>query len=152
MNETPETIRRLQEVMDRSVAGAGPAIAKNFVGGGWAMTAEEFVAFWGETRMAAVSTVSQNGQVHVAPLEITLVDGQLRIPTFHDAQRLKDHRANARCGITAWDGPYRAVIVYGHAREEGAPGAGMVNIVVEPRRIYAIRPPAGDPRAPLPGG
>jgi hypothetical protein len=145
VNKTPETMRRLQEIIDRSAATAGPTIRKNFIGGGWAMTAEEFVAFWGETRMAAISTASASGQVHIAPLEVALVDGRFRIPAFADSQRLKDHRANARCGITAWDGPYRAVIVYGTATEEGAPGSagGIVTVVVEPMRIYGIRPPPG---------
>jgi hypothetical protein len=150
MNESSETMRRLRDVIDQSAATAGPAIAKNFIGGGWAMTAEEFVAFWEETRMAAVSTVSAKGQVHTAPLEVALVDGRFRIPTFRNSQRLKDHRANPRCGITAWDGPYRAVIVYGDAAVEATHG-GMPTVVVTPTRIYGIRPPAGDPRATLPG-
>jgi hypothetical protein len=138
----------LQRIIDRSAATAGPALRRNFGDAGWRMTAEEFVAFWANTRMAAVSTVSASGQVHAAPLEVSLVGSKLHVPTFGDARRLEDHRANPRCGITAWDGPYRAVIVYGLVDVlPPAPAAGMVNVVVRPTRIYGIRPPAGHPAA-----
>lgn len=158
MNETPETLHRLQDVIDRSATTAGPAIARNFIGGGWAMSAEEFVTFWGSGPMASLSTVSAEGAVHVAPLEPRLVDGKFYVPTFPDSQRLQDHRANPRCAIAAWHGPYRAVIVYGTAREvAGDPtgrtrataaeqsyaSGGMITIEVTPTRIYGIRPPEG---------
>lgn len=158
MKETPETIRWLQELLERSAASAGSAIKRNFVGGGWSMSTEEFVAFWEKGPMASVSTVSATGEVHVAPLEPKLVNGRFYIPTFPNSQRLRDHRANARCAIAAWDGPYRAVIVYGTAREvdadptartsetaseQGYESNAMVTIEVTPTRIYAIRPPEG---------
>ena len=89
-----------------------------------------------------------------------LVDGKFYLPTFPDSQRLRDHRVNPRCAIAAWDGPYRAVIIYGTAREvtgdpanrtsgaaveqEYEPGA-MVTVELTPTRIYAIRPPEGHP-------
>lgn len=110
--------------------------------------------------MASISTVSPKGEVHVAPLEPRLVDGKFYIPTFPDSARLRDHRANPRCAIAAWDGPYRAVIVYGIAREvPGNPtsrteetaaeqhyaNSEMVTIEITPSRIYGIRPPGGHP-------
>lgn len=138
MHETPETIAELQAIIDRSAMTAGPAIAMNFIGGGWQMSAEEFIAFWGEERMASISTVSKSGLVHAAPLEVRLIDGKFHVPTFADSQRLRDHRANTRCAITSWDGPYRAVIVYGDADVSAA-----TTVVITPTRIYGIRPPAG---------
>jgi hypothetical protein len=158
VDESPETLRRLQEIIERSAASAGPAIQRNFIGGGWAMSAEEFVAFWDARPMASVSTTSSRGAVHVAPLEPRLVDGRFYVPTFPDSQRLRDHRANARCAIAAWEGPYRAVIVYGSAREAGGDPTGrteeteveqryaagaMLTIEIAPTRIYGIRPPEG---------
>ncbi len=108
--------------------------------------------------MACLSTVSARGDVHVAPLEPRLVDGKFYVPTFPDSQRLKDHRAKPRCAIAAWDGPYRAVIVYGvstevesnptertaqTANEQGYAADAMVTIEITPTRIYGIRPPPG---------
>ena len=160
MSESPETLRRLQQVIDQSGTSAGSAIRRNFIGGGWAMSAQEFVAFWRGGPMASISTVSSDGNVHVAPLEPKLVDGKFHIPTFPDSQRLRDHRANPRCAIAAWDGPYHAVIVYGTAREvkgdptnrtsetameQGYATDAMVTIEVTPTRIYGIRPPEGHP-------
>jgi hypothetical protein len=113
------------------------------------MTAHEFVAFWEARPMASVSTVSARGEVHVAPLEISLVGTAFHIPTFADSVRLRDHRANLRCAISSWDGPYRAIIVYGDAELPAPPWTGMVNVVVHPTRIYAIRPPAGHHAAEL---
>jgi hypothetical protein len=120
------------------------------------MSAAEFVAFWGGERMASVATVSASGHVHAAPLDVRLVDGKFYVATFPDSQRLRDHRAKARCAITSWDGPYRAVIVYGDARETAATGRAtavaaeqgydvrtMITIEVTPTRIYGIRPPPG---------
>jgi nitroimidazol reductase NimA-like FMN-containing flavoprotein (pyridoxamine 5'-phosphate oxidase superfamily) len=165
MHESPETLAQLQAIIDRSAASAGPAIRRNFIGGGWAMSAAEFVAFWGETRMATVSTASRHGTVHAVPLDIHLVDGKFYIPTFPDSHRLQDHRANPRCAITSWDGPYRAVIVYGSAREvpadptrrtaataaeQGYTPDAMATVEVTPTRIYAIRPPPGHHAAAQP--
>lgn len=160
MNETPETLARLQEILDRSAATAGPALRRNFIAGRWPMSAEEFVAFWDTRPMASLSTVSANCAVHAVPLDPRFIDGKFLIATFPDSVRLRDHRANPRCAIAASDGPYRAVIVYGDAREveqdltsrtaevaveQGYSPADMVSIEVTPTRIYAIRPPSGHP-------
>ncbi len=125
MQETPETMVRMQEIIERSAATAGAALARDFIGGGWMMSAREFVDFWGESRMAAIATRSPAGSVHIAPLDPKLVDGRFYVPTFRDSQRLRDHRAHPRCAITSWDGPYRAVIVYGEAHEEPPPAKAI---------------------------
>lgn len=153
-------LARLQAVIDRSAATAGPAMLRNFIGPGWRMSAGELAAFFASPRMASVSTTSAAGRVHVAPLEVTLVDGRFRIPTYPDSRRLRDHRANTRCAIASWEDAYHAVIVYGTARElrpdaiaahleasQGYAAGSMVTIEVEPTHIYAIRPPAGHPHA-----
>ena len=156
MHPNDDVLARLQAIIDRSAKSAGPAIRQNFIGGGWQMTAAEFVSFWDARPMAAISTVSAQGSVHITPLDPLFSKGVFRIPTFGDSQRLKDHIANPRCGISAWDGPYRAVIVYGTASIEdpdavavtsgalnGYEASGMVTVVVTPTRIYGIRPPEG---------
>jgi hypothetical protein len=147
MDETPATMAELQEIIERSARTAGPAIAMNFIGGGWQMSAEEFVAFWGEERMSTVSTVSSKGAVHAAPLEVRLVDGKFQCTAFVDSQRLRDHRAHPRCAITSWDGPYRAVIVYGTAEI-----SADTNVIITPTRIYGIRPPEGHRAYVAPSG
>jgi hypothetical protein len=156
MRESPQTLAKLQGLIDHSVATAGRAIRQNFASADWRMSAIEFVDFWGEARMASISTASRKGLVHAVPLDIHLVDGTFYIPTFPDSRRLQDHRENARCVITSWEDPFRAAIVIGLAREtsfdptgrtdataaeQGYGDNSMVTIEVEPTRIYAIRPP-----------
>jgi hypothetical protein len=158
MRESEATLARLQRIIDRSTRSAGAALARNFIGGGWRMDAREFVAFWGEERMASISTVSPAGRVHAAPIDVRLVDGVFYTAAFADSVRLADHRANRRCAITASEDAYRAVIVYGAAREvdadptgrtaavsgeQGYPPGGVVTVAITPTRIYGIRPPAG---------
>lgn len=155
---------RLQRLIDRSASSAGSAIRRNFVGGGWAMSAAEFVAFWGQSRMASVATADGPGNVHAAPLDVRLLDGVFYIATFPDSRRLHDHLVRPRCAITAWDGPYRAAIIHGDARrvdvdpeqrtvavasEQGYEPPSMVTIAVTPTRIYGIRPPANHPATPV---
>jgi len=72
LDETPEAPRGLPQIIDRSAATAGSAIKRNFIGTGWLMSAEEFVAFWGNERIASISTGSAKGDVHVAPLDVRL--------------------------------------------------------------------------------
>jgi hypothetical protein len=141
--ESAEDIARLQALLSYSAESAGPAMRRNFAHPDWCMSAEEFVVFWGTGRMANVATVARSGAVHAAPLEITLARGKLVIPTYSDSVRLKDHRANKRCVITAWDDAYTAAIVYGDAEVPDDAGSGLVTVEVTPTRIYAIRPPPG---------
>jgi len=158
VHESPERLAELQAIIDKSARTAGPAIKRNFVSCSWLMSAAEFVAFWGESRMATISTALPKGTVHAVPLDIHLVDGRFYIPTFPDSRRLQDHRLNPRCVITSWEDAYRAVIVYGIAREVDPDPTGrtsetaeeqhylpssMVTIEVRPTRIYGIRPPLG---------
>ncbi len=141
MDETSAEIEALQRLIDRSAATAGPAIRKNFADPAWTMSAPEFIRFWGSSRMASIATASSSGLVHAAPLEVRLSHGVFHVPTFADAVRLQDLRANRRCAITSWQDPYRAVIVYGRASLPESPATGTVDVVVRPTRVYAIRPP-----------
>jgi hypothetical protein len=142
MHESPEALARLQAIIDHSARTAGAAIATNFIGGGWMMSAEEFVAFWGASRMASVATAGRDGTVHSVPLDVRLMDGLFHIATFANARRLLDHVENPRCALTSWDDAYHAVIVYGRAAAANSDG-NMVDVIVAPTRIYGIRAPAG---------
>lgn len=142
MDETSAEMEALQRLIERSAATAGPAVRKNFADPAWTMSARELINFWGTARMASIATVSASGAVHAAPLEIRLSHGIFHVPHFADAVRLRDLRANARCAITAWQDAYHAVIVYGRASLPESDAAGMVDVVVRPTRVYAIRPPS----------
>jgi hypothetical protein len=118
-------------------------MAENFTHPAWVMSAHEFRAFWGGTRMAAVGTVGATATPHAAPVEVTLEGDVLIIPTFASAVRLADLRANPKIVLTVWDDAYHAAIVYGTASFPTDASTGMVRVVVRPTRIYAIRAPTG---------
>ncbi len=117
-------------------------MAANFTHPEWAMTATEFRAFWRAPRLCAVGTVGPSGRPHAAPVEVSLLGDRFGIPTFAEAVRLRDLRANPWLSLTTWDDAYHAAIVYGRAEFSEASGGGMVSVEVRPSRIYAIRAPA----------
>jgi hypothetical protein len=122
----------------RATEKAGPAMAANFTHPAWTMSVEEFVAFWGGTRLASVGTVGESGWPHAAPVEVTLEGDRFLVPAFADSVRLADLRRSPQLVITTWDDAWHAAIVYGLA-EFGGEGPGSVP--VRPTRIYAIRAP-----------
>jgi hypothetical protein len=138
MHETPAMMARLQELLDHSARTAGARMKESFGDPNWRMSAQEFVDFWGAERMASIATAAQ--AVHAAALDIRLVNGVFHVPTYADAIRLADHKANSRCVITSWADSYHVAVVYGTAVVRGTPG--MVDVAVTPTRIYAISPPS----------
>jgi hypothetical protein len=125
----------------RATANARPAMAENFTHPAWVMSADEFRAFWGGRRLAAIGTVGPTSNPHGAPVEVTLEGDVLVVPTFGSAVRLGDLRANPRIVLTAWDDAYHAAIVYGRASFPTGASTGTVRVEVRPTRIYAIRAP-----------
>ena len=116
-------------------------MATNFVHPRWAMSAEEFVDFWGRTRLASVATVGESGWPHAAPLEVALDGDRFLVPAFAGSVRRRDLAVNGRVVLTAWDDAWHAAIVYGRA--EGAVAERSDPVVVRPTRIYAMRAPRG---------
>lgn len=129
----------LQELLDRSAAGAGAALRQNFCHPDWVMSAEEFLDFWKERRMASVATLAARDGIHAAPLEVSFDGARFHVPSFANSSRLRDLRRDSRCAITSWENAWTAVIAYGRA-DDTALAAGAV--VVVPGRLFAMRPPA----------
>jgi hypothetical protein len=117
-------------------------MAANFTHPAWQMSPEEFVRFWGGTRLASVGTVGDSGWPHAAPVEVTLDGGEFVVPTFADSVRMADLRLRPRLVLTTWDDAYHAAIVYGRAPIPES-SAGNVAVRLAPTRIYAIRAPEG---------
>jgi nitroimidazol reductase NimA-like FMN-containing flavoprotein (pyridoxamine 5'-phosphate oxidase superfamily) len=141
--------RSLQQILDESLASAGPAVKATFDREERRLSAEELREFWRETRMFAVSTVSANGSPHIAPVHVALSDDDsLDMAIFEDSVRLKDLRRDPRIAITSWAPDGRIVIVYGRAHEvEGSrrevgreSGRHVLSMRIEVDRAYAMRP------------
>ena len=139
----------LQEILDNSLASAGPAVKATFDKDERRLTEQELREFWAETRMFAVATTGENGAPHIAPVHVSMLeDGNLEMAIFEDSVRLKDLRRHPRIAVTSWAPDGRIAIVYGRAtevpesRREVGQGSGrhivMMRIVVD--RAYAMRP------------
>ncbi len=148
-NWPPEVLARLQHLLDRSRAAAGPAVRDTFDHSDRRMTAAEFVTFWNGTRMKAMATVGNSGKPHIAPVHAEFVNGHLRSTIYENAVRRRDLRDNADVALTTWGPSGATAIVYGRARElpntrrETRPGAtgtqrSTVALDIEVRRIYAM--------------
>ena len=141
--------KSLQQILDDSLATAGPAVKATFDKDERRLSAEDLRAFWAETRMFAVSTVGAAGEPHIAPVHVSLGDDDaLEMAIFEDSVRLKDLRRDPRIAITSWAPDGRIVIVYGRAtetpdsRREAGQGSGrfIVMMRIEIDRAYAMRP------------
>ena len=93
----------LQELLDKSVETAGPAIKATFGRDERRFNADQFREFWRATRMFAVSTAGKSGAPNIAPVHVTLRDDDdLEMAIFEDSVRLKDLRRDPRISITSW--------------------------------------------------
>jgi hypothetical protein len=134
MNRTEAIVDAIARAVDR----AGGTIADNFIHPAWTMDADEFIAWWGGTRLASIATVGRSGWPHASPLEVTLTGDRFIIPSFPHAVRIRDLSVNPRLVLTAWDDPWHAAIVYGRIDDVGASP-----LSARPTRIYAMRAPKG---------
>jgi hypothetical protein len=136
-----ETAGNLQQILDDSLATAGPAIVATFGPADRRLSAEELRQFWQSTRMFAVATVGKGGLPHIAPVHVQMTDsGGLEMAIFADSVRLRDLRRNPHIAITSWADDGRIAIVYGQALEvEGSrrainPGSNLQ----QPREIITM--------------
>ena len=139
----------LQELLDGSLATAGPAVRATFDRDDRRMTADGLRAFWAETRMFAVATTGAHGEPHIAPVHVAMLDdGNLEMAIFEDSVRLKDLRRDPRIAVTSWAPDGRIAIVYGRAtevpdtrREVGRdPGRFILTMRIAVDRAYAMQP------------
>jgi hypothetical protein len=75
MRETPEDLRTLRELLDRSRAQMQSAMLAHVFTDERAPTAEALIALFSDRRVAAFATVSAGGRPRVAPVDVLLVVG-----------------------------------------------------------------------------
>ena len=128
--------------MEHAVATQSDTMAANFTHPSWAMTEDDFRAFWRRPRLTSIGTVGVSGQPHASPIEVSLDGEEFVLPSFRSALRIADLRENRRVVLTTWDDAWHAAIVYGTATVYDNEG-DIVRVSVTPTRIYAIRAPEG---------
>ena len=146
-----DAIAAIQRLLDFSLRSAGAAVRETFDRPQRHMSAAEFVDFWNQCKVKAMSTVGSNGNPHSAPVHAAFYDGRLRTTIYVDAQRRRDLRHNPRVAMTTWAPGGAAAIVYGTAREladseretrAGASGQPRrtVTLEIDLTRIYTMKP------------
>ncbi len=143
-------LQRIDQILKSSRASAGRAAKETFDRADRYMDAVEFIRFWNETKVVAMSTVSPTGLPHIAPIHASFESGVLRTTIYVDAVRRADIHHNPEVALTTWGPGGAAAIVYGRAREiEGSekatrPGASgaerkTVALAIDVHRIYAMK-------------
>ena len=151
-----QNLQALQDLIDRSIASAGPAAADSLAWPALQMSAAEFVEFWRGAALVAMATVGEHGGPHIAPVHARLDGTRLRLVIYDNTLRRRDIAANPPVAFTTWRADGAAAIVYGVAREVAGslrparPGQSgklrqVVELEVELTRVYAKRAPERAP-------
>ena len=81
MRETPEDLRRLQTLLDRSIEGAGGFLRDSFGMPEHSLGAAELVRFLRGIRNVTLATVTRGGEPRVAPIGALFFRGRFHGPT-----------------------------------------------------------------------
>jgi hypothetical protein len=115
VEETLSDLARLQAVIDRSIAEAGPFLRSSFQMPEHSFSARQLVEFFGNSRVVAFATGTATGAPRVAPIGCFLLRGVFYIPTTRTAARSRMIARRPEVSLTAFEGIDLAVIVHGHA-------------------------------------
>jgi hypothetical protein len=127
MYETEDDVRRLQELLDRTLAHANPHLT-SIVSPERRLTARQVVTYLQGTKHVAFATVNERGEPRVAPLDGVFVRGRFTASTGGQAARLRHLRANPACSAVHMDGDRVGIAVHGHARIFGQGDEGVEEI------------------------
>ena len=130
MYETENDIRRLQELLDRTMARANPHL-RSLVAPERRLTAGQVVTYLQGTKHVAFATVNERGEPRVAPLDGVFVRGRFTVSTGAQAARLRHLRANPACSAVHMDGDRVGITAHGRARilEQGDEGVEEIDRV-----------------------
>lgn len=136
MWESAEDLRRLQEVLDRSIAEARSPMLHHIFRPDRALSAEQIVSLFPDRRVGVLGTVNAAGQPRVAPVDVLLVRGRFQASTRESAGRARHLRRNPGASLTYYEGDDLAVIAHGEAEMIG-PGDAHWNEADEAcRAVY----------------
>src|SRR5581483_170456 len=116
MQESAEDLARLQALIDRGIAQAGPFLRSSFEMPEHSLSARQVVSVFEGNTVVALSTATAGGEPRVAPIGCLLIGGVFYIPTTRTAARYRMVRRQPKVALTAFEGIDLAVIVQGTAR------------------------------------
>ncbi len=114
MYETPEEIDRLQDLLDRSAAGAGPHLS-DIITSERRLTAEQVGEKLQGMRLLALATVTADGRPLVGPVDGYFLHGSWYFGSGRNSVRMRHLAARPAVSATYLPGEELAVTVHGRA-------------------------------------
>ena len=114
MLETPEDLDRLQQLLDRSMAGAGSHL-RGIITGERRLTAQQLCDRLQGMRLLALATVTADGRPLVGPVDGYLLHGSFYFSSGRDSVRMRHLAARPATSATHLPGDELAVTVHGRA-------------------------------------
>ena len=123
MHETDDDLRRLQELLDRSHAGAGEHLRAIF-DDERRIPAAELPALLPGVQVLALATVTARGEPRVAPVDGLFHRARWHFGSAESSARFRHIRARPAVSATHIRGEELAIVVHGHAVEIDPRGPG----------------------------
>jgi len=114
VHETPEELERLQELLDRSAAGAGPHLAA-IATPERRLDAAELCRRLTGMRLLVVATATADGRPLAGPVDGYLLHGDWHFSSDRRAVRIRHLSSRPAVSATHLPGAQLAVTVHGHA-------------------------------------
>ncbi len=114
MNETPEELERLQALLDRSAAGAGPHLS-GIITGERRLGAADLVGRLRGMVLLVVATVTADGRPLLGPVDGYFLHGAFHFSSGRDSVRIRHLRARPAVSASHVPGESLAVTVHGRA-------------------------------------
>jgi hypothetical protein len=123
VNEDGADRARLQELLDRSIEGAGPFLRSSFQMPEHSLSAVQLVAHLQGSLTVALATTSARGEPRVAPINALFAHGAFCVPSVAQAARTRHLVARPAGSLTYFEGNDLAVIAHGQVTviADGAP-------------------------------
>lgn len=135
VHETPDDLRALQEVLDRSFATAGPHL-KAIWRDDRRVTAAQLVDELPGVQILDLATVNPQGEPRVAPVDGLFFRGQLWFGSSPESFRVRHLRARPACSAAHTRGESFALVAHGHAEEQPVGGELRDAFVEYLREVY----------------
>jgi len=114
MLETPEEIDRLQQLLDRSAAGAGPHL-RGIITDERRLSAAQVIERLPGMRLLAVATVTADGRPLAGPVDGYFLHGSFYFSSGQNSVRMRHLAARPAVSATHLPGEELAVTVHGRA-------------------------------------
>ena len=114
MLETPEELDSLQQILDRSAAGAGPHL-RDIITDDRRLSAAELSEKLQGMRLLVVATVTADGRPLAGPVDGYLLHGSFYFSSGRNSVRMRHLRARPAVSATYLPGDELAVTVHGRA-------------------------------------